>query len=541
MSKGIKFNDEARKGIESGINKVADTVGCTIGPCGLNVVLDKGILPPIITNDGVTIAKEIMLDNPYERMGAELIKEVAIKTNSDGGDGTTTSVVLARAIVKEGIKNITAGSNGIFIKKGIDIAVKEVVDELKAISVPIEGSQKIAQIASISANDEKIGEIIANAMDKVGKDGVITTENSKTNETYLDVVEGMQFKNGFISPYMITDPIKNEAILDNPNIVLVDDKISTVQSIIPLMEKLMTTNAPILIIADDIAPEVLTTLIINKVKGVLNVVAVKTPGYGDAKKNSLIDIAILTGGVVLSKDTGTKLETASLDMIGTAKKVVVTKDTCTIIEGGGSSEDIQVKIAQLKNIRDELKSDYEKGQMDERISKLAGGIGIIYVGANTETEQQEIKLRIEDALNATKAAVAEGIVPGGGVALTKCQLKLNTNEFVNDDVKVGYNIIKKTLTAPLKLITENSGLNSEKILSQITDAFINDYNSDYGVNAKTGKMCNMIESGIIDPVKVTRVALQNAASVAGMILTTNAIVVELPEEPKQPPKPSNLY
>lgn len=540
MSKIIKFNEEARKSIENGINKVADAVCGTLGPCGLNAVLDKSYGSPLITNDGVSIIKEIELDEPYENMGVELIKEVATKTNDDGGDGTTTATILAREILKEGMKHIVSGSNGIFLKKGIDIAVKDTVDILKTIATPIEDDlDKCANIATVSSNNVMVGDLIHEAMEKVGTKGVITLEDSKSNNTYVDIVEGMQFDKGMLSPYFADDINSNETTYTSDiHILVINQSLNNINAkdFLKFLNLYVTQKGlePLIIIADDFSEDIIKTLVINKLSGVLNAIAVKAPGYGDNKKEQLRDIAVFTGAEIISDETGTKLSDITLEMLGSSQKITVTKDNTTIIKGAGSEEKINARYNQLQDLYNKSTSDYDKSKLEERMAKLKGSIAILYVAANTETEQKELKLRVEDALNATKAAVAEGVVAGGGTALTyaACKLKAETKQFDNDDIRLGYKLVLDVLTKPLWYIAHNSGLNPELAVATITN-YINDGRPEpehYGLNALTGKFDNIYLDNIIDPVKVTRVALQNAASIASMILTTNVAVATKPEK-----------
>jgi chaperonin GroEL len=533
MSKLIKFNEDARKAILSGVNKVADVVGGTLGPKGNNVILDKSYGSPTITNDGVTIAKEIDLDDPFEKMGAELIKEVASKTNDGAGDGTTTATILARAIVTEGVKNVTAGANGLALKKGIDIMTSIVVDKLKNMSTPVKATDTIKQVATISSNSEVVGTLIADAMKKVGNDGTITLEDSKTNETTMDVVEGMKFDKGFLSPYMVTNAEKMEAVLDDASLLLIDGKINSLKEVVSLLEQYMQAYAgkPLVIIADDYADEVTAGLVVNKLQGVLNAVAVKAPGFGDNRKEIVKDIAYTTGATVISNEIGISLDSANTAMLGHAKKITINKDSTTIIGGKGDSDKIKERIDQLRNERDTSTSEYDRAKLEERIAKLVGGIAVIYVGANTETEQKELRLRVEDALNSTKAAVAEGIIAGGGTALAKCS-KIEY-DIDDKDVQTGINIVKKSILTPLETIAKNSGYRVDTVVDKVLEK-----EDNIGFNAMTGEYVDMISAGIIDPVKVTRTALQNAASIAGMILTTSAVVATKPEKPIDGPSPN---
>ena len=528
MAKQIKYGAEARKALETGVNTLADTVKITLGPKGRNVVLGRKFGTPLITNDGVTIAKEIELEDACENLGAQIIREVSTKTNDVAGDGTTTAAVLAQAIINEGSKNVAAGANPIILKKGIAKAVDVCVDELKNISKPITDKHAIAQVASISAGDESVGELISQAMEKVGNDGVITIEESKTMKTELKVVEGMQFDRGYASAYMATDLDKMVAELDNPYILITDKKISSIQEILPVLEQIVKTGRKLLIIAEDVEGEALATLVLNKLRGAFTCVAVKAPGFGDRRKAMLEDIAILTGGTVISQELGYELKDATLDMLGSAKQVKVDKDNTTIVEGAGNSEAIAQKENQIKNQLAETTSEYDKEKLQERLAKLAGGVAVIEVGAATEVEIKERKLRIEDALNATRAAVEEGIVPGGGVALLATYNAVE--KFVktlDGDEKTGAKIVLAALQAPIKQIAYNAGVDGSIIIYEL----LKNKNPNRGYDALNNKFVDMIDAGIIDPTKVTRSALQNAASVASTMLTTESIVVDLPEPP----------
>lgn len=528
MAKQIKYGAEARKALETGVNTLADTVKITLGPKGRNVVLGRKFGTPLITNDGVTIAKEIELEDACEDLGAQIIREVSTKTNDVAGDGTTTAAVLAQAIINEGSKNVAAGANPIILKKGIAKAVDVCVDELKNISKPITDKHAIAQVASISAGDESVGELISQAMEKVGNDGVITIEESKTMKTELKVVEGMQFDRGYASAYMATDLDKMVAELDNPYILITDKKISSIQEILPVLEQIVKTGRKLLIIAEDVEGEALATLVLNKLRGAFTCVAVKAPGFGDRRKAMLKDIAILTGGTVISQELGYELKDATLDMLGSAKQVKVDKDNTTIVEGAGNSEAIAQRVNQIKNQLAETTSEYDKEKLQERLAKLAGGVAVIEVGAATEVEMKERKLRIEDALNATRAAVEEGIVPGGGVALLATYNAVE--KFVktlDGDEKTGAKIVLAALQAPIKQIAYNAGVDGSIIIYEL----LKNKNPNRGYDALNNKFVDMIDAGIIDPTKVTRSALQNAASVASTMLTTESIVVDLPEPP----------
>ncbi len=532
MAKQIKYGDEARKALEKGVNTLADTVKITLGPKGRNVVLDKKFGAPLITNDGVTIAKEIELEDPFENMGAQLVKEVSTKTNDVAGDGTTTAVVLAQAIIREGLKNLAAGANPIILRKGIDKAVDAAVNEIKKISKVVDSKKAIAQVAAISAGDETIGQLISDAMEKVGKDGVITVEEGKTMNTELTTVEGMQFDRGYASAYMVTNTDKMEAVLDSPYILITDKKISNLQEILPVIEPLAQQGARLLIIAEDVEGDALAALIVNKLKGVFNCVAVKAPGFGDRRKAMLEDIAILTGGTVISSDLGYEFKDVTQDMLGRANQVKVDKDNTTIINGAGSAENIKARVNAIKAQIAETTSDYDREKLQERLAKLAGGVAVINVGAATEVEMKEKKLRIEDALAATRAAVEEGIVPGGGVALlsTAAALKKLIASLEGDE-KTGAQIILKAIEEPIRQIAKNAGLDGSVIVDKITAS----KKANFGFDALKNRYTDMVESGIIDPTKVSRSALQNAASVAATLLTTESIVTDIPApEPAAP-------
>lgn len=526
MAKQVKYGSEAREALLKGINDLADVVKITLGPKGRNVVLERKYGSPLITNDGVTIAKEIELPDAFENMGAQIIKEVSTKTNDVAGDGTTTAVVLAQSIIKEGSKNVAAGANPIVLKKGIDKAVAVCVDSLKAISKPVSGKNDIAQVASISAGDEIIGQLISDAMEKVGNDGVITVEESKTMKTELNIVEGMQFDRGYCSPYMATNTEKMEAVLDDALIMITDKKISNIQEILPLLEQVVKTGKKLLIIAEDVEGEALTTLILNKLRGAFNCVAVKAPGFGDRRKEMLQDIAILTGGTVITSEVGIELKDANLSMLGRAKQVKVDKENTIIVEGAGSKEDIAQRVRQLRTLAAETTSEYDKEKYQERLAKLAGGVAVIHVGAATELEMKEKKLRIEDALNATRAAVEEGIVPGGGTALLSAVKKLNSLiSQLKGDEKTGAAIVLAAIKEPLRQIAVNAGVDGSVVLYNV----IRSNKPNYGYNAYTDQYVDMVANGIIDPTKVTRSALQNAASIAGVMLTTEGAVADIPE------------
>ena len=527
MAKILKFDEEARKKLEIGVNTLADAVKVTLGPRGRNVVLEKSYGSPLITNDGVSIAKEIELDDPFENMGAQLVKEVATKSNDVAGDGTTTATILAQAIVKEGLKMVSAGANPMFLKKGIEKATKEVIKHLKDRAKKIQSNDEIAQVASVSAGDEEIGKLIAQAMEKVGETGVITVEEAKSLETTLEVVEGMQFDKGYVSPYMVTDTERMYAELDNPYILITDKKISNMKDILPILEETVQAGRPVLIIADELEGEALTTLVINKLRGTLNVVAVKAPAFGDRRKAMLEDIAILTGGEVISDEKGMKLEETSIMQLGRAKKVKVTKDTTVIVDGMGASEDIKSRTASIKNQIELTTSDYDREKLQERLAKLSGGVAVIKVGAATETEMKDKKLRIEDALNATRAAVEEGIVPGGGTVLLEIVKEMEDYKLEGEE-GIGVEIVKKALMAPLRQIAENAGVDGAVVVEKVRNM-----EKGYGFNAATENYVNMMAEGIIDPAKVTRSAIQNAASVSALILTTE-VLVATKKEPKAP-------
>ena len=532
MAKEIRFSEEARKALEIGVNKLADTVKVTIGPKGRNVILDKKFGSPLITNDGVTIAKEIELEDPYENMGAQLVKEVATKTNDVAGDGTTTATLLAQAIIREGLKNVAAGSNPILLRKGIQKAVETAVATLKANSRTIENKESIAQVAAISAGDEEIGKLIAEAMEKVGNDGVITVEESKSMGTTLEVVEGMQFDRGYVSAYMVTDVEKMEATLSEPYILITDKKISNIQEILPILEQIVQQGRRLLIIAEDVEGEALSTLVVNKLRGTFEVVAVKAPGFGDRRKAMLEDIAILTGGRVISEEIGLDLKEATLDMLGKAATVKISKENTTIVNGAGEEKAIKDRIAQIKRQIEETTSEFDKEKLQERLAKLSGGVAVIEVGAATETELKERKLRMEDALNATRAAVEEGIVPGGGAALVAVmdEVEALLKDEQTPETKTGIQIVLKALQEPLKQIAINAGLEGAVIVENVRKS-----DKDHGFDALNEQYVNMIDAGIIDPTKVTRSALQNAASVAATLLTTEAAVVEIKsDEPAMP-------
>lgn len=532
MAKQIKYGEDARKALEAGVNTLADTVKITLGPKGRNVVLDKKFGAPLITNDGVTIAKEIELEDPFENMGAQLVKEVSIKTNDVAGDGTTTAVVLAQAIIREGLKNLAAGANPVVLKKGIVKAVDLTVDELKKISKPVTDKRSIAQVASISAGDETVGELISEAMEKVGKDGVITIQESKTTKTDLTTVDGMQFDRGYASAYMVTNTDKMECVYDNPVILITDKKISNIQEILPIIEPIAQQGQKLLIIADDVEGDALAALVVNKLKGVFNCVAVKAPGFGDRRKAMLEDIAVLTGGTVVSTELGVEFKDVTPDMLGSCTQVKVDKDNTTIVGGAGDQNEIKARIAAIRAQIETTTSDYDREKLQERLAKLAGGVAVINVGAATEVEMKEKKLRIEDALAATKAAVEEGIVPGGGTALlTAIDAIKSLAETLKGDEKTGAEIILRALEEPIRQIAKNAGLDGSVILNDI----LRKGDKNYGFDAYKNEYCDMVKAGIIDPTKVTRSALQNAASIASTLLTTESIVTDIPkDEPAAP-------
>ena len=528
MSKLIKRGDEARKALEAGVNSLADTVKITLGPKGRNVVLDKKYGAPLVTNDGVTIAKEIELDDPFENMGAQLVKEVSTKTNDVAGDGTTTATLLAQAMIHEGLKNLAAGANPIVVKKGMAKAVEAAVAEVKKQAKTVDGSKDIARVGAVSSGDEEIGKLIADAMEKVSADGVITIEESKTADTYSEVVEGMQFDRGYITPYMATDMEKMEANLDDPYILITDKKISVIADILPILEQIVQSGKKLLIIAEDVEGEALSTLIVNRLRGTLNVVCVKAPGFGDRRKEMLQDIAILTGGTVISEEVGLELKSATMDMLGRARQVKVTKENTTIVDGAGDSQAIKDRVGQIRTQISTTTSDYDKEKLQERLAKLAGGVAVIKVGAATETEMKEKKLRIEDALNATRAAVEEGVVAGGGTifvnVIPAVEALLSS---VEGDEKTGVRIVAKALEAPIRQIAANAGLDGSVILEKVRTSG----KTGYGFDAYKEEYCDMVSAGIIDPAKVTRSALENAASVSAMVLTTESLVADKPEPP----------
>ena len=532
MSKLIKRGDEARKALETGVNSLADTVKITLGPKGRNVVLDKKYGSPLITNDGVTIAKEIELDDPFENMGAQLVKEVSTKTNDVAGDGTTTATLLAQAMIHEGLKNLAAGANPIVVKKGMAKAVEAAVAEVKKQSKSVDGSKDIARVGAVSSGDEEIGKLIAEAMEKVSADGVITIEESKTAETYSEVVEGMQFDRGYITPYMATDMEKMEAVIDDAYILITDKKISVIADILPILEQMVQSGKKLVIVAEDVEGEALNTLIVNRLRGTLNVVCVKAPGFGDRRKEMLQDIATLTGGTVVSEEVGLELKTAGLDLLGRARQVKVTKENTTIVDGAGEKQAIADRVAQIRSQIANTTSDYDKEKLQERLAKLAGGVAVIKVGAATETEMKEKKLRIEDALNSTRAAVEEGIVAGGGTifvnVIPAVEALLDT---VEGDEKTGVRIVAKALEAPIRQIAANAGLDGSVILEKVRSSG----KTGYGFDAYKEEYCEMVAAGIVDPAKVTRSALENAASVSSMVLTTESLVADKPEPPAPAP------
>jgi chaperonin GroEL len=525
-SKELHFNTEARAALKRGVDQLAEAVKVTLGPKGRNVVIDKKFGAPTVTKDGVTVAKEIELSDPLENMGAQMVKEVATKTSDIAGDGTTTATVLAQAIFREGLKNVTAGTNPMALKRGIDAAVAAIVEELKKMSVPTKGKKEIAQVGSISANNDKeIGDLIAEAMEKVGKDGVITVEEAKGLETTLETVEGMQFDRGYLSPYFVTDPEKMEAVLEDPLILIHDKKISSMKDLLPILEKVAQMGKPLLIIAEDIEGEALATLVVNKLRGTLRVSAVKAPGFGDRRKAMLEDIGVLTGGQVISEELGLKLENAVVTDLGRAKRIVVDKEATTIIDGQGDEEKIKGRIKEIKAAVEKTTSDYDREKLQERLAKLAGGVAVINVGAPTESEMKEKKARVEDALHATRAAVEEGIVPGGGVALIRAQKALKTLKLADTDEQIGVDIVRKAIEEPVRIIVQNAGGEGSIVVEKIRQSKDN----SYGYNALTDQYEDLVAAGVIDPTKVTRTALQNAASISGLLLTTEALIVEKKE------------
>ena len=531
-AKQLMFDEEARRAILRGVDKLANAVKATLGPKGRNVVLDKKFGAPTITKDGVTVAKEVELEDPFENMGAQMVKEVASKTSDVAGDGTTTATVLAQAIVREGMKNVTAGSNPMALKRGIDKAVEAVVEEIKKLSKPTKGKKEIAQVATISANNDKtIGDLIADAMEKVGKDGVITIEEAKGVETTLEVVEGMQFDRGYISPYFVTDPARMETVIENPYILLHEKKISNLKDLLPLLEQVAKLGRPLLIIAEEVDGEALATLVVNKLRGTLNTCAVKAPGFGDRRKAMLQDIATLTGGSVLSEELGIKLENVKLEDLGSAKKVLVDKEKTTLIEGAGKTKEIEGRIKQIRTQIEDTTSDYDREKLQERLAKLAGGVAVIKVGAPTEIAMKEKKARVEDALNATRAAVEEGIVPGGGVVFLRAMVAVDTLRLSGDE-KTGAGIIRRALEEPIRQIAENAGAEGPIVVQMVREG-----KGAFGFNAETETYEDLITAGIIDPTKVTRIALQNASSIAGLMVTTECIITEISEKEKAPAMP----
>ncbi|MCS7229794.1 MAG: chaperonin GroEL [Candidatus Kryptonium sp.] len=534
--KDILFNAEARAALKRGVDKLAEAVKVTLGPKGRNVIIDKKFGPPVVTKDGVTVAKEIELEDPVENMGAQLIREVASKTSDVAGDGTTTATVLAQAIFREGLKNVVAGRNPMDLKRGIDMAVKKVVEGLKEISREVKDKKEIAYVGAISANnDMSIGQLIADAMEKVGRDGVITVEEAKGTETTMEIVEGMQFDRGYLSPYFVTNPDTMECVLENPYILIHDKKISSLKDFLPILEKVAQSGRSLLVIAEDVEGEALATLVVNKLRGTLRCCAVKAPGFGERRKAMLEDIAILTGGTVISEEKGFKLENAQLSYLGQAKKVVVDKDNTTIVEGAGSKDEIKRRINEIKVQIEKTTSDYDREKLQERLAKLSGGVAVLKIGAATEVEMKEKKARVEDALHATKAAVEEGIIPGGGVAYLRVMHKLDELKPENEDQAVGIDIVRKALEEPIRWIVANAGHEPSIIVQKVKEG-----KDDFGFNAQTEKFENLFESGVIDPTKVARVALENAASVASLLLTTEAVVFEKPEKEKTPPVPGGM-
>jgi chaperonin GroEL len=533
-AKDVKFSQDARESMLKGVDILANAVKVTLGPKGRNVVLEKSFGAPRITKDGVAVAKDIELEDKFENMGAQMVREVASKTADEAGDGTTTATVLAQAIVKEGAKSVAAGSNPMDLKRGVDLAVTAVVETLKSKSKKVTSNEEITQVGTISANgDQEIGRFISDAMQKVGNDGVITVEEAKSLQTELEVVEGMQFDRGYISPYFITDADKMRVELENPYILIDEKKLSNLQSMLPLLESVVQSGRPLLVIAEDVEGEALATLVVNKLRGGLKVAAVKAPGFGDRRKAMLQDIAVLSGGQVISEDLGIKLENVTLDMLGQAKKIVITKDDTTIVDGAGKKADIEARVAQIRQQIEDTTSDYDREKLQERLAKLAGGVAVIKVGGATEVEVKEKKDRVDDALNATRAAVEEGIVPGGGVALLRAVEVLESVKGDNDDQKVGINIVRRALQAPLRQISENAGEDGAVVVGKILDK--DEYN--FGYNAATGEYGNLVKQGVIDPAKVVRTALQDAASVAGLLITTEAMVAELPKKQSAPAMP----
>ncbi len=533
-AKQLEFNTEARTRLKRGVDQLAEAVKVTLGPKGRNVVIDKKFGNPTVTKDGVTVAKEVELEDPIENMGAQMVKEVATKTSDLAGDGTTTATVLAQAIFREGLKSVTAGVNPMSLKRGIDKAVESVVEELKKISVPTAGRKEIAQVGTISANnDNEIGKIIADAMEKVGKDGVITVEEAKGLETTYETVDGMQFDRGYLSPYFITDPEKMEAVLEDAYILIHDKKVSSMKDLLPVLEKVAQAGRPLLILAEDVEGEALATLVVNKLRGTLKVCGVKAPGFGDRRKEMLRDIGVLTGGQVISEEVGFKLENTVLNDLGQGKRIVIDKDNTTIVHGKGKQADIQGRINEIKAAIEKSTSDYDREKLQERLAKLAGGVAVVHVGAATETEMKEKKARVEDALHATRAAVEEGIVPGGGLALLWCQKTLDKVRGSDEDEKIGIDIVRRSLEEPIRMIAQNAGAEGSIIVGKVKES----KDKNFGYNAQTDSFEDLVAAGVIDPTKVTRTALQNAASIAGLLLTTECVVVEKKEKDKAPPMP----
>ncbi len=530
MAKQIVYSDETRKKIKAGVDKLADVVKVTLGPKGRYVLLDRKFGSPVHTIDGVTVAKEIELEDPLENMGAQLVREVATKTNDMAGDGTTTATVLAQALIAEGLRNITAGANAVHIKRGIDKAVEAVVKEVRRIAKPVKTKEERAQVATISANDKEIGNLIAEAMERVGHEGVITVEEGKSAETTSEVVEGMQFDRGYVSPYFVTDAERMETVLEDPYIIITDKKVSAMNDLLPLLEKVAQTGRPFLLIAEDIDGEALATLVVNKLRGTLKCAAVKAPGFGDRRKEMLEDVATLTGGKVVSEELGFKLESASLDMLGRAKRVVVDKENTTLVDGGGAKEEIKKRAEQLRRQVKDTTSDYDREKLQERLAKLSGGVAVISVGAATETEMKSKKFKVEDACNATRAAVEVGIVPGGGVTLLRASKVLETLKGANGDEQTGVNIVRRALQAPLRQIAENAGLEGSVVVEKVMSL-----GETWGLNAETGEYVDLVKAGIVDPAKVEISALESAASVAGLLLTTECLVTDLPEKKEKMP------
>jgi chaperonin GroEL len=529
MAKDLRFNEEARRGLERGVNKVADAVKVTLGPRGRNVVIEKKFGSPTITKDGVTVAKEIELADPIEDVGAKLVKEVASKTNDVAGDGTTTATVLAQAMVREGLRVVAAGANPLAVKKGMDKAVASAVANIRSLSTPVTDKESIASVGAIAGNDREIGEYIAEAMDKVGKDGVITIEESKGTGTTVEIVEGMQFDKGYLSPYFVTDPERMEAVLDNPVVLLHEKKISNVQDLVPILEKVAKGGQPLLIISEDIEGEALATLVVNRIRGILNVAAVKAPGFGDRRKAMMEDLAVLTGGQFLSEDLGIKLENVTLDQLGRAEKIIITKDETTVIKGAGTKEAVSGRVSQIRNQIENTDSDYDREKLEERLAKLAGGVAKLSVGAATETELKEKKHRFEDALSATRAAVEEGIVPGGGSTLVQASIGLEDMKGDNSDEQTGINIVRRALEEPLRQIAQNAGLEGSVVVNRVKSE-----KAGFGLNALTEEYVDLVKAGVVDPVKVTRSALENAASIASLILTTEVLASEIKEKNPAP-------